>query len=72
MLHPRDGEAHGLLATVMRQAGRMAEAAIHFDQALALNPRLAGVHYNRVRSATVKPDDPQIAVMQGLVGMGRM
>ena len=71
-LHPRDGEAHGLLATVMRQAGRMAEAATHFDQALALNPRLAGAHYNRVRSTTIKPDDPQIAVMQGLVGRSEM
>ncbi|MFI5019025.1 MAG: sulfotransferase, partial [Dongiales bacterium] len=71
-LHPRDGEAHGLLATMMRQAGRMAEVATHFDQALALNPRLAGVHYNRVRSTTIKPGDPQIAVMQGLVGRSEM
>ena len=71
-LHPRDGEAHGLLATMMRQVGRMEEAATHFDQALALNPRLAGVHYNRVRSTTIKPGDPQIAVMQWLVGRPEM
>ncbi|HEY2111931.1 MAG TPA: sulfotransferase, partial [Dongiaceae bacterium] len=39
----------------------------HFDQAVTLNPRLAGAHYNRVRSTTIRADDPQLPVKQGLV-----
>ena len=66
-LHPRDGEAHALLGLVLHQIGRVAEALTRFDRAVALNPRLAGAHYNRVRMTTVGPDDPQLPVMQGLV-----
>ena len=40
----------------------------HFDRALALNPRLAGVHYNRVRMTTVRPDDPQLSGDAGAGG----
>jgi tetratricopeptide (TPR) repeat protein len=70
-LHPKDGEAHGLLAATLRQAGRIAEAVAHFDQALALNPRLASAHYNRARTITVRADDPQIPVMQGLLAQAQ-
>jgi tetratricopeptide (TPR) repeat protein len=66
-LHPRDGGAHALLALVLHQTGRLAEALTHFDRALALSPKLAGAHYSRVRMMTVRPDDPQLPVMQGLL-----
>jgi tetratricopeptide (TPR) repeat protein len=66
-LHPRDSDAHALLAIVLHEIGRLAEAMAHFDRALALNPKLAGAHYNRVRMMTVRPDDPQLPVMQGLL-----
>jgi tetratricopeptide (TPR) repeat protein len=65
-LHPRDSEAHSLLASSLRQVGRIPEAMAHFDQALSLNPRLAVAHYNRVRTTTIRPDDPQLPVMQSL------
>ena len=31
------------------------------------SPKLAGVHYNRVRMTKIAPGDPQLAVMEGLV-----
>ncbi len=64
--YPADPEAHGLLGIVLRQAGRMDEAMAAFDRALALNPRFVGIHYNRVRSLTVRDGDPQLAVMERL------
>jgi tetratricopeptide (TPR) repeat protein len=64
--YPKDAEALGLLGALLRQAGRLDEATEAFERALALNPRLAGVHYARVRMGKVGPGDPQLAVMEGL------
>ena len=56
------------LPSFCSRSGERRRPSTHFDRALALNPRLAGAHYNRVRMTTVRPDDPQLPVMQGLVG----
>jgi tetratricopeptide (TPR) repeat protein len=64
--YPADAEAYGLLGTILRQAGRMEEALKAFDSALALNPRLAGIHYNRVRTIKIEEADRQLPAMEAL------
>src|SRR5262249_14518822 len=65
--HPSDAEAHGLLGTLLRQSGRIEEAVQAFDLGLALNPRHAGIHYNRVRTVKIEEGDGQLAAMEALV-----
>ena len=58
-------------AVLLTELGRLEEACETFDRALALAPTLADAWYNKANAKTFAAGDPDIEVMERLVGDGQ-
>lgn len=57
-------------AVLLLELGRNQDALAAFDEALAINPRSAGVWFNRCEAKTFAADDPDIPAMERLLADG--
>jgi len=69
-LRPDFAAALNNLGGVLRGAGQPDKAQACFERALTIDPAYTEAHYNLGRSKKFQPDDPQIAVLEGLEAGG--
>jgi len=67
-LDPTNAVFHTALGVAYRTAGRMDEAAAALERAIALDPHNPLPYYDLCMLKKIRPDDPHLVAMEGLIG----